>query len=1100
MSQLAFSAFFPRYFTERHCILKKRTFRLLFQLNEGVKLNSEASILSASDSTKSFSNGTSAELLSTESSLTGISFTSSNEEFGISEKLDKASARTDNLIAISGSDSLVGPSRGLMDDLHSLSGESVKRSDSMSLSPQGPVSEGKCNDQLVHVESIERDICLEDGHDNLSNGILRTSLEFSKFSKPSEETTLHFKPNSECDNVKESDEELMKRNVCFGTCVTHKQNQIQQLQRALQDKTQSEDLLKQRLESLKSELNNAENNADYWFNQCVKKREKVKELLVSVRDMNSFKIELGQQIDIQSKIINEKDNEIKRIQKGKTETEELLEEVKRQLSKAKGEHLKMVTKRSEEKQFHPTMQQLSVQAKAGIFKQKPFTFTTFHKNRFESNKCVENENDKFDTSQKGKDDDTVRTIPFCRNRKNVVTQAKNSDLQSGVINSVIEILTKFKPVSYPSGEAIKREIKKAADFNGSTFLGSNTLKARRKNNKKAGISEWFSEVIRQTKTKLAREGSVVISTKKTSKRQTQTDNLRPENTVKNTFKKEAVKYSLGDIISSFTERIVRSVNTKHSDSHVSGFDERLFTLPTSDGKDMSQTTLATDGSTVTSDRTKPVTDVFLSNFECINFLSTDSLVPFGDMFIPWLGSEHTGIKEPVRNSDATDVASELCLTEKGVHFCKFPSATDDNNGNPETTPGKQKICTDKAAVIQKGLEKTTAEKRVDNKHLSLKGITLAEQCGSLPKETSISSGKQRPLSDGLITSINEVASFSNELTELAKLDSKTKMCISAPKDQRCSLENFSHFKLKDSKLIPSTRERVVLHNDHGFINSLNIEIKLNTKQLINELASREVFLTKRPKEQRRGISLVQDNLKQLTTVRKEPQRKSCVTSVCDARERHKSTHHSYEETTDRNIGFNCKYDAEITSHAKDITKRWINDLLKNIRCEENNDIALSKVAGKCPNRQMNTKPRNNARSTLSPNHSFDKGSLRTAKNCPGTMRNPVDVSSGHKRQQRKTERDIRITVWQEKNGCLENRSRDKYNDLTHNTIIEDGLIRKTGDTKTSKLSQYLKKNYQDDVLCVEDGKKEQFKVTDNTLCTLRFYRFELQRFALTCQL
>jgi len=1079
-----------------------------FQLDGGLKLNNEVSILSARDSTRSFSSGTSAELLSSESSLTGISFTSSSETFGASEKESKEVDETDHVTTMLSSDTQLRLSPRLADHLQAVSSESVRRSqDLISLSSHGRKSEEKCNCQLV----------LEDNHENLNDDI-STPLEFLKPSKSFEDTTLHSKPNSKGCIVKEIPSEFVER---CETCFSDKQNQIQQLQRALQDRTESEELLKRRLESLESDLNGAENNSDYWFNQYVKKRNKMNKLLIASREMNSFNIDLRKQIDSKSKILNEKDNEIKRITNSKAETEVLLQEVKGKLTKANEEmeSLKMKVRQYEEDKLRST--QLCVQADKSLY-QKRLTFATFHGKFLESKRSMDSVRGKYDSSRRGKDDSTIKALTSSEDGKDLFSSRhKNWDLQSGFLDSPLdtpESDTKSHVISRKlragqlntNHRALKSELLKAAEFDGSVSLVSipltatNTMLGGKKRNKKAGISKWLCEVIRQVKAELAREGLLITSSKKNSAGQMLSDESRLKNAIKKTDNKAALKYSLKDIVSSLTGKISRSFKTNCSDCYVSGFGERPIALSTWNGKNTSQQLLATGVSTVTFDNAHPFADVFLTNFEYIDFSSPESLVrvqPFRDLFIPCPGSEKVGIKKPLQNSHPVDMRTELTKVQ-----------TDHNNENLETIPKEHQARTEKSTVIQERLEGTIAGRKekpsTDNRYLFVKGTREGKKCNSIPAETLLFN-TLLDYSDKSRNRKNEVKSFNtvgdNVEHLLSELDSKTERSVPSLRNQRHSVAKLLQFILKDTKLIPSTRNKGVLYDNHRFIDSVSLEIKFNTK-LLTELANRRLFATQRPEEQDAGLTAsqtTQRNFKQLTPKKMESQRKTYLASIfveknglCSLScglERKVTSPNSPAGTNGDKNGINCKSGAKITKCTEDATKRWKGDLLKIIPETENRDVAIHRVTREsltkpscdtscetfsCVNIHCETitNPKHKARSNVTPLQSFGKESLYPGRAGQKAKQLTRDVSSDHKGQQKKAERDIRISMWREKNGFLGNKSKDKDSVLRHGKKMWEGLARKKGDSEMCKPSRHLRKICQNDVTRVDHRRKDDFKV------------------------
>ena len=1011
----------------------------------------------------------SSEPLSSESSLTGVSFSSSDEASGASEILSEARAGPDKAMTMPSINTLVRLSPSLEGDLQPASGEGDKAGDSASHLSHGLASEGKCNEQLVGVEpSITDVVPIEDSHEHLSDGVSIITVGLPKSAMPFEETILHFEPNFECSNVKATSRKLVKTPTCCGTCVSDKKNEMKHFQRSLHDKTESESLLKQRLEALKSDLDGAEKNSEYWFNQYVKEREKTEQLLISSRDMNSFNVTLRQQIDDKSKIINERDNEIMAIKKSNAEMEVLLQEVKEKLFKAneERERLKRIVRQYEEDKLYS--KQPLMQGDKTFKKQKPWTFPKFHGRSLDSKKLRDNKNREFDTCHRGKECNTIEEIICCRNEKAEFSGVVDPLLDATDNVNIEESQTsaKVKTNFYASDETFEREIQKTAEL------------------KKVGISTWLSEAIKQAKAELTREGSSLSFRDKinTGRPKMLTDNFTLKHPWKKMCNKETVKYSLEDILSTFTERIARNVKTKQSDGYdVPGLDETPLSLTTSS----QQTVSADQVSTISFESMVPFADVFLTHFECMDFSSTYNLIPlqpFADLFFPWSGSGDARLKQPVRKSHPTDIKTASCPINKVENSL--------NKENRETAPTEQKAYRD----VQEELEETTAGRKgkpsTDNRHLFLR----EKQSNIPPVGTSISLATGRDNSDSLAISLNDLK-MSDEFNPLeynAKhliTDLRSKSNVTPSDDQRRSAKKHLQLKLKDSKK-DSTGNKVVYSNNHGFIDSVTVEISLNAEQLINQLTNQDLVENQRPKEQDTKLKSsrdAQDGFKQLNPERMQPQSKQHVSSVIERINglcllplgfgREMRTRNSLVGTDGDDSGFNCKFGAEFTKRAEDVTKRWVRNLLKDIQAVENRDVAISRViqlpcetsgeALPCIKKEMTSNPKLKARSNILPRHFPEKG----REEASGTeTKGVLSILKGPRKM---TKRDVEMRKRWEKTG---NKSWNNNKEVIDSKIVGDGLVRKTGDTKRSNSSPHRKKNNRNDDCCAVRSSKDNFKV------------------------
>ena len=605
--------------------------------------------MSASSSTEALLSQSTAELFSSSSSLTGISFSSSNDAFDICDQL-KHESHASTAMKDKAADMPTYSSNLEEDALECVASnvsprltgcDSVPSSHILALVAKG---EALDNNPLDRIENIE--LRLEDKQGNLIKEKLVTDVEapskqFPKSFEASEDTSFCFKQNGDSGNVGNNNE-----------------NQIRKVQAALPEKTESEDPLKQRLVYLKNELNSAVNNSDYWFNQCVKKREKIEELLSCVRDVNTSNFELRQEINNKSRTINEKDQEIQRLTESNTENEMLLQEVRENLFKAneETERLKMLIKKFNEEKLRTVQTDKILQA---LFEKA-----------LEIHKSKNNEKETFYTTHKETESDMISS----RNKK---------VLKSGVKKSEVKNSENTRPPSTSNasfcGSNVINKSRARNENEGKVLFGEpfsnepcslrNSLMLKDPAKTKKAIRECLGEVITQAKTKFSTERKVVSFNEGTS---TDGSLKRVANET------EDARSSLRQVVTSFKEKISKKKNlSAHSRVPITNeydrqetqrskkssrkrcydwnpndtkVDNRPFALTTTDTKDGSLVKLAADVSTDTFDSMEPFADVFLTKFESTDVLSPDSIhsvEPFCEVLIPWQNSEDAGIKQTI---------------------------------------------------------------------------------------------------------------------------------------------------------------------------------------------------------------------------------------------------------------------------------------------------------------------------------------------------------------------------------------------------------------------------------------------------------------------
>ena len=334
-------------------------------------------------------------------------------------------------------------------------------------------------------------------------------------------------------------------------------------------------------------------------------------------------------------------------------------------------------------------------------------------------------------------------------------------------------------------------------------------------------------------------------------------------------------------------------------------------------------------------------------------------------------------------------------------------------------------------------------------------------------------GTQRDYSLGVVTGkhlfSNEFSTVERDVERLiAELDSKTNYAKFQRKQQ--SSPEVSQLKLNDSKLVPSSGSKITLSNNNGFIDAITIDIKLNKEQLMNEFVHGAMMNPQQPQEEN--------------------------TTLKAGKETHFTTNEHYmpnrlknvalqrlnKERNERSVSFLCEkqdisadackqtnsFGTEFTQQSRLDTQRWISDLLKGVgsleTTSELTDKDQGKVRGKNEIKHQNRESNSLACSRNRTLHAASRKPVtplvykqntskpkawQTPKITLGqSARNEIfketvcskrNASCGSNRgQQRKAESDVRIAMWQAKNGCLGGMLKERN--------IQDGLVDKVRDS------------------------------------------------------
>lgn len=340
-------------------------------------------------------------------------------------------------------------------------------------------------------------------------------------------------------------------------------------------------------------------------------------------------------------------------------------------------------------------------------------------------------------------------------------------------------------------------------------------------------------------------------------------------------------------------------------------------------------------------------------------------------------------------------------------------------------------------------------------------------------------GTQRYNSLGFDTVTNKVVPFSNEFSTverdvdrfIADLDSKTNVnnCTEFQRKQQSSQGKVLQFKLNDSMLLSSSDGKKTLSNRNSFVDAITVQIKVNEEQLMNEFVNRTMMKPQQPQEESTTLKAEKETpltrnehydmpgrLKKLALERLNQQRNEKL--VPFRFEKQDISHDVRKETN--------SFGREFTQNRRIATQRWITDLLKGVGSLETGGLTdndQDKVRHRGRDILHRSKPNSLA---VSPNRALHEASIRSGLplmrkqniSKPKTWQTPkmtlshsaeneyskednreteCSASCSSKCQQRKAERDVRIALWQAKNGCLGGTLKKRN--------MQDGLVDKVRD-------------------------------------------------------
>ena len=325
---------------------------------------------------------------------------------------------------------------------------------------------------------------------------------------------------------------------------------------------------------------------------------------------------------------------------------------------------------------------------------------------------------------------------------------------------------------------------------------------------------------------------------------------------------------------------------------------------------------------------------------------------------------------------------------------------------------------------------------------------------------------------GFLMGLYEVTPLSDEFNTVEKdierllvnLDAKTRSLVDSKREHSSALEKVLTLKLVESK--------VMVGNNNGLIDSISAEIKLNKEKFGNEI-------------ERGNISNVPQIHEEVETSVTYPvvEKGSRMTKkqrfVPEQHTRVELPHRTYEqddESDEQNIEGRNGYGTEFVEEKTVDAEHWICNLFKGIGAvekmnklktngtEESENVTRKKVRqgqetdlkdffpswylpesveflSSLNKRVIANEKRWRDGSHVAPNNCERRGNVHSGSDSTGTKKFTETIPFGHKRQQRKAERDFRLALWQEKNALL----RDENGDPVNTNNIDGSLQGKIGE-------------------------------------------------------
>ena len=541
------------------------------------KLNSK------NDSVQSLSSGRSAELQSSELSLTAISCTSSNEECSVFENIDKVHSEPVHHTQIkAGSCTLLAMSQSLDGHVNGNVDQYVNLEPEVCIPSASHEAGGKYCKQHATVAFAESTIPLTEIHKHTDGETSTTARVALNCSIQTVEALLHPKLDLEWSDVKEDRVQVMANTDYSAVCVNHEHTEMQKPNGVLKEQVQTGNLFTtdrlnpEELNSTKTKLNNS-------FNNLTGEKDKTEKLLHFAKHLYSSNNELLQQIERKCKVISQKDNEIKGILKSKEEAETLLKEVKKELEIAYKETklLQTIIKQYEEERINPI--QLCIKCQQVVNNLKSYTISN----------C--------DRTQNERDSNNIEATDYCRNEEGKLMINKDTDDQQNAPANLQVFKTSDVPI--------------ACEYQKTVEISNTRASAARKHwkMKEIGIPARLSDIIRNAEGQLESE----------KPESTPGSSTVPHSLLSRTFLRENISGIAS--VATLRDRTQGIVEGKH--------------LPSSSWVHKSEQAVPSERSLAFKiDTSVPFPDVFLTRFEYVDLSSPENRTPiqsFNNMFFPW---------------------------------------------------------------------------------------------------------------------------------------------------------------------------------------------------------------------------------------------------------------------------------------------------------------------------------------------------------------------------------------------------------------------------------------------------------------------------------
>ena len=434
---------------------------------------------------------------------------------------------------------------------------------------------------------------------------------------------------------------------------------------------------------------------------------------------------------------------------------------------------------------------------------------------------------------------------------------------------------------------------------------------------------------------------------------------------------------------------------------------------------------------------------------------------------------------PLSTADEMDLlpSSNKETCSKGAQMERYPQ---------QNTEERKKLLTHKTSVTTKKTDESTLKhERPDSIRYKPSGFEQFEKVnpeslyalqGSFGAESRADTllVDETELNDslGFLMSLYEVTPLSDEFNTVEKdierllvnLDAKTRSLVDSKREHSSALEKVLTLKLVESK--------VMVGNNNGLIDSISAEIKLNKEKFVNEIERGNIS----------NVSQIHEEVETSVTypvVEKGSRMTKKQRFVPEQHTRVELPHRTYEqddESDEQNIEGRNGYGTEFVEEKTVDAEHWICNLFKGIGAvekmnklktngtEESENVTRKKVRqgqetdlkdffpswylpesveflSSLNKRVIANEKRWRDGSHVAPNNCERRRNVHSGSDSTGTKKFTETIPFGHKRQQRKAERDFRLALWQEKNALL----RDQNSDPVSTKNIDGSLQGKIGE-------------------------------------------------------